>query len=53
MALMLAAVNSDQQIEDHKMLKRVEYFACRRCKHRWTAQLQEMVDDPTCRKCGK
>lgn len=51
--LELAVVNSERDIEDHKMLKRVEYFACRRCKKRWTATLEQMMEHPECPKCQR
>lgn len=49
--LQIVAKNSEQDIADHKMLKRVEYFACRRCKKRWTATLEQMMESPECPRC--
>jgi len=52
-ALRLIVNQDDQEIQDYKLMNRVEYFACNSCGHRWALPLQDMVDDPTCRKCGK
>jgi hypothetical protein len=49
----LEVCNSEEDISDYKMMQRVEYFACRRCGHKWAITLQDMMDDPSCRKCGK
>jgi len=53
MHLQLVVHQDENAIQDYKMLKRVEYFACNSCGHRWALPLQEMVDDPTCRRCKK
>lgn len=49
--LHLVKVNSDMEIADHRLMKRVEYFSCKRCGHKWATPLENMMDDPTCRKC--
>lgn len=51
--LKLVAKNSDSDIINHKLEKQVNYYACRKCKHRWTATIGQMMDSPKCPKCGK
>lgn len=53
MELHLVISNTEQDLQDHKMMKRVEYFGCRRCGHKWAASLEEMMEDASCRKCRK
>ena len=51
--LRLVVKQSEQDVSDYKMMQRVEYYACRKCNHRWACTLEHMVYHPECPKCGK
>lgn len=50
--LELVVKNTEEEISDRKMLKRIEFYACNRCDHKWAETLQGMIDSPSCRKCN-
>ncbi len=54
MTVELAVKNSEEDIEFNKFLTTgTGHYKCNRCQHRWRANLGEMMENPTCRRCGK
>ena len=51
--LVLAVKNSEADLQDYKLLRRIEYIYCKRCKHKWTATLEHMLSHPECPRCLK
>lgn len=51
--LQLVVKQSDAEIQDYKMMQKINYYACRRCKHKWTATVEHMMYHPECPNCGK
>ena len=51
--LKIAKVNTPEEIEQHKIDKQVMFVRCKSCGHKYMASIEDLLDDPSCRRCGK